>query len=239
MNLNPAKSDEWFNHEKSFCEGLQSLNWLCMDGLPRPYIQGQLEASDFYLTKCLSAGKDLDDTKKAAYRAYVKTFKELLKAEAQFAVDFFKTGLSWKAGGSDLPKAGAAPAAAAAKPANPLAAKPNPLAAAIGAKAAGAKKAGGFKLPAKKAAPAVTEGKIDKSQMNKVKTKTCLQTYHLPCYLSKTLSFSSCFLLLTCTLLTIRPFPHFFHFSYFPDHAMNVTGRSSSKGITPSCRKSP
>lgn len=172
MALNPAKSSDWFNHETSFSEGLQSLNWLCMDGLPRPFIHGQLEAADFYLTKILTVGKDKDDKTKEAYRAYVKTFKELIAAQEQFAVDFFKTGLSWNPKGGDLPSVGAAaPAAAAAAPA--AAAKPaNPFAAGLGA--ALAAKAGGAAGPkrvfggAAKPAAGPTEGKIDTSQSNKI-----------------------------------------------------------------------
>lgn len=172
MALNPAKTDDWFNHEKSFAEGLQSLNWVCMDGLPRPFITGQLEAADFYLTKILTVGKDKDDKTKDAYRAYVDTFKALIAGQAQFAVDHFKTGLSWNAKGGDLAAAGAAPAAAkpaaaaAAKPANPFAAG---LGAALAAKAGGA---GGAKPASKKlgaaAATGPTEGKVDSTQANKI-----------------------------------------------------------------------
>lgn len=174
MALNPVKNDEWFAHETSFSEGLQSLNWLCLgDGsLPRPFIRGQLEAADFYLTKILTVGKDKDDATKAAFRAYVKTFKEMVAAQETFAVDHFKMGLSWT-GKGDLPTGAAAAPAAAAKPAG-LPKGPAGLGAALkgGLGAALAAKAGGIKkaLP-KFGAPAKvgpSEGKIDRSQPNKI-----------------------------------------------------------------------
>lgn len=174
MALNPIKSSEWFNHETSFSEGLQSLNWLCMDGLPRPYIVGQGEAADFYLTKILTVGKDKPENEKAAYRAYVATFKKLIEGQAAFAVEFFKTGLSWNAKGGDLPVLSAAPAAAAkpapaavapAKPAGGLGAALGGLGAALAKKAAGGAAKPKFALPVKKAP---TEGNIDKSQPHKI-----------------------------------------------------------------------
>lgn len=176
MALNPHKNDEWFNHETSFSEGLQSLNWLCLDSLPRPFITGQLEAADFYLTKILTVGKDKDDTTKAAFRAYVKTFKDLIAAQAQFAVEHFKTGLSWNAKGGDLPSTEAAKPAANAGAAisAALAAKsgggPGGLAAALAARGApGGPKKGLAKFGGgAKAATGPTEGKIDRSQANKI-----------------------------------------------------------------------
>lgn len=166
MALNPPKSSEWFNHETSFSEGLQSLNWLCMDSLPRQYVHGQLEAADFYLTKILTVGKDKDDKTKEAFRAYVKTFKELIAAQEQFVVDNFKTGLSWNPKGGELPSVEAAkPApAAAAKPAG----GPPGLAAALAGKAAGGGLGAKLKFAPKKAATGPTEGKIDTSQVNKI-----------------------------------------------------------------------
>ena len=50
------------------------MQWL-MIPLPKPHILGQIEAADFYLTKILTAAKDLDDDKKQAYRDYVKQMK--------------------------------------------------------------------------------------------------------------------------------------------------------------------
>eukprot|EP00462_Mataza_sp_D1_P000096 CAMPEP_0175089126 /NCGR_PEP_ID=MMETSP0086_2-20121207/621_1 /TAXON_ID=136419 /ORGANISM="Unknown Unknown, Strain D1" /LENGTH=644 /DNA_ID=CAMNT_0016361617 /DNA_START=35 /DNA_END=1969 /DNA_ORIENTATION=+ len=167
MALNPMKSSEWFNHETSFSEGLQSLNWLCMDGLPRPYIVGQGEAADFYLTKILTVGKDKPDAEKAAYRAYVASFKKLIEAQAAFAVEFFKTGLTWNPKGGALPAVEAPAAAPEEKPKPAISGAAAAIAAAQLSKAAAgaAKPKPKFALPAK-AVP--TEGKIDRSQQNKI-----------------------------------------------------------------------
>lgn len=170
MNLNPRNNDEFFGHETSFKEGLQSLNWVCMEGLPRPFIHGQLDAADFYLSKVLTAARDKDDATKKAYQTYVKTFKELIEGQEKYAVEFFKTGLTWNPKGGELGSAPAAavkpaekPAAAAAATATaaPGTAKPNPLAG-LGSALAGAKK------PAVTTPAGPTQGKIDTSQNSKI-----------------------------------------------------------------------
>lgn len=92
---NPDSRAPSFNFEKSFAEGIQSLSWVMMD-LPRPFVAGQLEAADFYLTKCLTLAKDKDDATKKNMRDYVKNFKQLLNKMADYTKEFHKTGLAWK-----------------------------------------------------------------------------------------------------------------------------------------------
>lgn len=146
---NPDKRDTAFPFEKSFSEGIQSLNWVMID-LPRPFVAGQLEAADFYLNKCLTYGKDLEDPTKTEVRNYVKQFKAFMTKMADYTKEFYKTGLTWNPKGKSI-KDLAAPAASAA----PAAAKAAPKAAAK-------------KAPAAKKAEVFGDGVIDTKQQDKI-----------------------------------------------------------------------
>lgn len=92
---NPDNKSKTFNHEKAFFEMIQALNFVCMDGSPKGYIMGQIDAGSFYSNKILVAAKELDDDAKALHRAFVKQMKELLTALAAYAHEHFKMGLTW------------------------------------------------------------------------------------------------------------------------------------------------
>jgi len=85
------------NQQQTFLEAVQALNFLCMEGAPKAYILGQIEAGSFYSNKVLVAAKDKDDPEKSDLRAWVKTLKELLTGLAEYAHEYFKMGLVWNA----------------------------------------------------------------------------------------------------------------------------------------------
>lgn len=151
---NPDSRGPTFPQEKAFAECVQCHSWIFQD-LTRPFVQGQLEAADFYLMKVLTTAKDKADDEKKAMQEYVKTLKALMTELGKYCVEHFKTGLEWNGKGVPLAdfKGGPAPAAAAPAAAAP-AAKPAlaGLGAALAAKQGGAApKKGGFKLPPKAA----------------------------------------------------------------------------------------
>lgn len=113
-----------FNQQKAWAEVIQCMSWLMMP-LPRPHIVGQLEASDFYLMKVLTAAKKASGDEQASLREFVKTIKAMLNALADYVKEHFKTGLAWNPRGEALSnfKEGA-PAAPAAPPAPPAPAAP-------------------------------------------------------------------------------------------------------------------
>jgi len=90
-----------YNQEKAYGEAIQCLNFLLSDG-PKGVIMAQLDASDFYLSKTLSATKDKEDPEKSASRAFVKTLKEMLTKLGEYCNEFHKTGIMWKFSGGDL-----------------------------------------------------------------------------------------------------------------------------------------
>lgn len=91
-----------FNHEKAFVEAIQALNFVCMEGSPKPYILGQVEAGSFYSNKVLVAAKDKEDPEKSDQRAWVKGLKDLLTALAEYANEHCKMGLIWKPNGTAI-----------------------------------------------------------------------------------------------------------------------------------------
>lgn len=119
-----------FNHYKAFSEAIICLNWVTVD-LPFPFIKGQLEAADFYLSKILSAAKNAPAGEADVHRSYVKQLKELLEGLAAYAKANHTTGLTWNPRGGDIKDAksgGAAPQAAAAAAAPQAAAADAPKA---------------------------------------------------------------------------------------------------------------
>lgn len=99
---NPDRKAPSFNHEQAFYEGIQAMNFVCMEGSPKGYIMGQIEAGSFYTNKVLVACKEAADPEKANQRAWVKGLKELLTALAEYAHEHFKMGLVWNTKGIPL-----------------------------------------------------------------------------------------------------------------------------------------
>jgi len=93
-----------FNHYKGFAEALNALNWVTQD-LPYPFVKGQLEAADFYLSKVLSTAKNAPAGEADVHRAFVKQIKELLEGLALYVKANHTTGLSWNAKGGDVKNA--------------------------------------------------------------------------------------------------------------------------------------
>ena len=171
---NPARGD-FFNHEKAFGEAVQGLNWLMAPG-PKAFIMGQLEAADFYLNKVLIDGKNKGGDTKTLYQQWVKSFKALFSAMADYCHEHHRQGVMWKVkDGKDLSSMTAPAATAPAAATKP---KPKP-------KAAAKKPAAGAK---KKKPPSLTEspqkdkvfieyydGKADKELASKPIEYTCVK----------------------------------------------------------------
>jgi len=92
---------EFFNHQKGYNEGIQALGWLMQPG-PKAAITGQSEAADLYLNKILVKAKSQTGDDQTNNRAFVANLKGLLAALADYAGEYFKMGLVWKAGGTPL-----------------------------------------------------------------------------------------------------------------------------------------
>jgi len=90
------------NHDQAFSEGIQALNFICMDGNFKGYILGQIESGALYSNKILVAVKDKPDPEKSNNRKWVSDLKALLTNLAQFTQDHFASGILWKANGSAL-----------------------------------------------------------------------------------------------------------------------------------------
>lgn len=115
------KKSNVFNHQSAFGEVIQTAGWVLQPG-PKPFVTGQLEAADFYLTKILVAAKTMTGDEQKHHRDFVANIKKLVTGLGDFVGDNYKTGITWNAKGSDIsafkPGAGAAPAAAHAAPAH-------------------------------------------------------------------------------------------------------------------------
>jgi CRISPR/Cas system CSM-associated protein Csm2 small subunit len=98
---NPDNRSPFFNHLKAFAEIILAANWVTQPG-PKAAITAQLEAADFYLNKILTVAKDKPDPEKTNHREYVRLIKNLVAKLAEYADEYFKTGLTWKHGGVDL-----------------------------------------------------------------------------------------------------------------------------------------
>jgi len=97
----PRKDEPNFAHAKSFAEAIGALGWVDAPG-PAAAVEGQLEASDFYLNQILNAAKKASsEDEKAHHRAYVKALKELLTSLAEFTRSNFKMGITWNVKGGD------------------------------------------------------------------------------------------------------------------------------------------
>eukprot|EP01006_Ploeotia_vitrea_P034577 TRINITY_DN65762_c14_g1_i1.p1 TRINITY_DN65762_c14_g1~~TRINITY_DN65762_c14_g1_i1.p1 ORF type:complete len:488 (-),score=312.87 TRINITY_DN65762_c14_g1_i1:112-1539(-) len=115
-----------FNHDKSFAELIQCMNWL-MIARPAGHIQASVESAEFYLNKILVAAKDMDDPDKTTHRNFVKRTKELGKKLAEYVTNNFKSGLTWNANGVPITEFNPSSAGgAAAPPAAPAGAPPPP-----------------------------------------------------------------------------------------------------------------
>jgi len=162
-----------FPFQKAYHELIQACQWL-MQSLPKPIIEGQLEAADFHLIKILNTAKDLPDPEKSDYRAFVSGVKKLIGDLTKYVVANYKTGIEWNGRGGELSAwkpgaAGGAPSApsAPAAPAAP-AAPPAPAAPAADAPAGKPASVGmGAVFGEISKGSAVTAGlkKVDKSQM--------------------------------------------------------------------------
>eukprot|EP01083_Nonionella_stella_P183347 662287_1 len=139
------KRDPNFHHQAAFGELVSSLGWIMVAPAPQGMIQGQLEASDFYLQKVLFSKKD--DPQKVDHRAFVSSAKAMLSEMKNYVKQFHTTGVVYK-GKGNLADAGKAPAAGGASGPPPAASAPPPVAAAAAAPAAssggGSSGGGGF-----------------------------------------------------------------------------------------------
>jgi len=95
------KKSAVFNHQSAFSEVVQTAGWVLQPG-PKPFVTGQLEAADFYLTKILTAAKAMSGDEQKHHREFVSNIKKLVTEMANYAGDNFKTGLTWNAKGGDL-----------------------------------------------------------------------------------------------------------------------------------------
>jgi len=91
-----------YNHETAFYEGVQALNFVCMDGNIKGYILGQIESGAMFTNKILMAVKDKADPEKSDNRKWVADLKAMLTALADYATENFKMGVTWNAKGSAL-----------------------------------------------------------------------------------------------------------------------------------------
>lgn len=92
---------EFFNHYKAATELFAASGWL-VQGSPRQFIETQIEATKLYTNKILMAAKNLQDPAKSQHQAFAKSAVDLLTAWAEYANEYFKTGLTWKIRGSPL-----------------------------------------------------------------------------------------------------------------------------------------
>ncbi len=181
QSSNPARGD-FFNHEKAFGEAVQGLSWLMAPG-PKAFIMGQLEASEFYLNKVLTDGKNQGGDTKTLYQEWVKAFKALFTSMADYCQEYHRQGLMWKVkDGKDLSSA-AKSSSAVASSATQAAAVPAP---APKAKKPATKKA--TAVAKKKKPPSLTEspqkdkvfieyydGKADRELQSKPIEYTCVK----------------------------------------------------------------
>lgn len=91
-----------YNHETAFYEGVQALNFVCMDGNVKGYILGQIESGAMFTNKILMAVKDKPDPEKSDNRKWVSDLKAMLTALAEYANEHFKMGLAWNPKGTAL-----------------------------------------------------------------------------------------------------------------------------------------
>jgi hypothetical protein len=92
---------EFFPHMKSFNETISGLAWV-MQPNPKGVITESLNAGDFYFNKILVLAKGKTGAEQENHRNFVKHYKALLTALAEYANEHFKMGLNWKAGGASL-----------------------------------------------------------------------------------------------------------------------------------------
>jgi len=111
----PALKSPVYDQLKAFAEASVAFLWPLTGppgDLPRPFIQNQLEASDFYLVKVLNASKKAEGAKKDQMAAFATTLKKALQDMCEFVGANFKTGLEWNPKGTPLSQFGGAAAAA-------------------------------------------------------------------------------------------------------------------------------
>jgi len=92
----------FYNHETAFYEGVQALNFVCMDGNVKGYITGQIDSGALFTNKILMAVKDKEDPEKSDNRKWVADLKAMLTALAEYANENFKMGITWNPKGSAL-----------------------------------------------------------------------------------------------------------------------------------------
>jgi len=95
------KKSAVFNHQSAFGEVVQTAGWVLQPG-PKAFVNGQLEAADFYLTKILTAAKSMNGDEQKHHREFVANIKKLVTELGNYTGDHFKTGVSWNAKGVDL-----------------------------------------------------------------------------------------------------------------------------------------
>lgn len=146
--INPGM--DYNNHSKAVMEALPACNWIAVDSMPHSLVEGQKDASAFWLNKIRVAFKGKDDR----HAKWCGDFEKLLSALHAYVKTHHKMGLSWKPNGQDI--AGAEAPASAAAPAAAAAAVP-------AAAAAGSTHDGAAKVAAAAAGLAAELGKLDQS----------------------------------------------------------------------------
>lgn len=114
-----------YNHLYGIAEGLKCLNWVGIEGVCVPFIESNVEASQFYTNKVLREFKAVDPV----HAEWVKSLTNLIQQLCEYVKENYKTGLSWNPKGMTtdefIASGGAAAKAtpAAAVPAVPAAPK--------------------------------------------------------------------------------------------------------------------
>lgn len=122
---NSDNRSDYFPHQKAFAEAAQALNWISQSP-PRPFVQDQLEAADFYLIKILTFGKKTGGTVGENSAAFAVTLKKLLQELIVVVGTYFKTGLEWNPKGGDLSGASSRSSAASSAGGAPPPPPPGP-----------------------------------------------------------------------------------------------------------------
>jgi len=93
----PDNRSSAYNHQMAFVEFAPIVQWVCVEGGAKGFVQSSLEASDFYLTKVLKDAKD--SPKKDEHRAFVKGCKDTANALMEYIQQYHRLGLTYNVKG--------------------------------------------------------------------------------------------------------------------------------------------
>jgi adenylyl cyclase-associated protein len=120
------RSSPFINHVTGVIEGMGALQWVAVEPMTVPVIEGQIDAAQFYLNKVRMEhrGKNQDHVD------FCNLFTAALKAVLEFAKEHAKMGLAWNPRGRDAAnyELDGAPSSAATAAAPAAAAAPAPAA---------------------------------------------------------------------------------------------------------------